>query len=425
MLRLAKTAFLLLIFSLSFMKPAIFVGGLAVTATDAIFIITCAALAAAVATGETRLRWNSFYSVLLFYFTALLISLLGSAEPQQAALKLASQAYLLALPVLACTLVDSRDELRSALRCWLAASAIVGALGAVAVAFFFLGIGGPLLEFARHDFGTLPPGPYLRVESTFPYPAMLCNYLTVSLMVLLVSHRLGWIGAAPFRLLLALIVATALFSLTPGLGGIFLAIGLWLFIRAEDRSRPLALVALAAGAGAALLFVLAATVTPIVHPTAPFLIRPPGLDLELAPSVRMMTWIDSWSRFSEHWLTGTGIGTDAAAVRYVDPSGYTHWLTDAHNVFLNLAVQCGLLGIAGLALLIFQVGRLTRPLRGDGDKLIALGLGLAWLNAFAYQGLTGSYEDARHLWVLLGLFLVAVRVAEPDGARAPAPTGRP
>ena len=43
--------------------------------------------------------------------------------------------------------------------------------------------------------------------------------------------------------------------------------------------------------------------------------------------------------------------------------------------------------------------------------MVAIALAIAWLDAFVYQGLTGSYEDARHLWVLLGLFLASYRIA--------------
>ena len=82
-----------------------------------------------------------------------------------------------------------------------------------------------------------------------------------------------------------------------------------------------------------------------------------------------------------------------------------------HNLFLNVAVQCGLLGIAAIIFLIAHVARRTCRLPWDQHRLIQVGLGLAWLNAFAYQGLTGSYEDARHLWVLLGLIVVAGRTS--------------
>ena len=410
MIRLAKIAFLLMVFSLPFMKLHVMVGDLAMTSSDLFFLVAAAALAMAVINGETKPRWIAFYAFLLAYFAAMLVSVFVAADPGRAALKLATQAYLLSLPVLAFSLIGNAGDLRNVFRTWLAATAIVALVGTATVLLFALGVGQPWLGYALHQYGTLPPGNYPRLETTFDWPAMLCNYLTVSLMILLVSRHLGWIGRAPFWLLLAGILVTAVFSLTPGLGGIFLAIGVWLNVREQDKAPAIAVASLVAGGAAALLFVLAAVVTPILHPTAPFIVHVPGLEQPLAPSVRLMTWMDAAARFMQHPLLGIGIGSDAVAVRYIDPSGNTHQLTDAHNVFLNFAVQCGLLGLAAMIVLIAQVARMTAPFRLEGSNAVRLGLGLAWLNAFAYQGITGSYEDARHLWLLLGLLLAGIKL---------------
>jgi carbon starvation protein CstA len=37
--------------------------------------------------------------------------------------------------------------------------------------------------------------------------------------------------------------------------------------------------------------------------------------------------------------------------------------------------------------------------------LIHLALSCALIGAFLYQGLSGSFEDARHLWILFGLLV--------------------
>ena len=266
MLRLAKILFFLLIFSLPFMKLDVAVGGLAANATDLLLVAAAACLAAAVLKGETKLRWNAAYGVLLAYFVAMLLSAFASPEPARAALKLTTQAYLLALPVLAFSVIESREDLRAAFGWWLAATAVTAAIGTLAVLLFAVA-DGPLLSYALHGYGTLPSGPYPRLKSTFAYPAMLTNYLTVSLMILLIARRLDWIGRPLFYLLLVPVLATSVFSLTPGLGGIFLAIGLWLYAGERIRAPRLAFAGLAGGAMAALLFVLAATVTPIIHPT--------------------------------------------------------------------------------------------------------------------------------------------------------------
>jgi O-antigen ligase len=310
--------------------------------------------------------------------------------------------------VIAAALIENLEDLRAVFRTWLAASGIVAAIAVLTVLLFAAGVEQPLGGYALHEFGTLPPGDYRRVESTFVMPAMLCNYLTVSLMILLLSWHLAWLRVTTCWVLLAMMLVTALFCLTPGLGGVFLAAGVWVWLLRRGKSTSG--LALSIGAVAAVAFLLAAAVTPIIHPTAPFLIALPWTEQELAPAVRMMTWIDAAQQFARRPLLGGGIGADAVAVRYVSPSGINHFVTDAHNVFLNIAAQCGLVGLTAIIVLVAYVVRRTAPLRIDQHRLIQTGLGLAWLNAFVYQGLTGSYEDARHLWVLLGLLLAAGKV---------------
>jgi hypothetical protein len=39
-------------------------------------------------------------------------------------------------------------------------------------------------------------------------------------------------------------------------------------------------------------------------------------------------------------------------------------------------------------------------------------LAIAWLQAWLWQGLVGSFEDTRCLWLLLGLTLAAFRLEE-------------
>jgi hypothetical protein len=108
-------------------------------------------------------------------------------------------------------------------------------------------------------------------------------------------------------------------------------------------------------------------------------------------------------------------------VQYRDPSGNLQTLTDAHDTFLSIAAQCGLVGLAALIALIVYAARTTFPLRllARDRNLVRLALGLAFLDAFAYQGLGGSYEDTRHLWLLLGLLLASRRIERSGNGSAP------
>jgi O-antigen ligase len=241
---------------------------------------------------------------------------------------------------------------------------------------------------------------------------MLCNYLTVSLCLLLAALRLRWLPNLPFVALLAGALVAALFTFSPGLAGVVLAIGLWFWLTWRERRPALAGASLLAGLTAAALSIPAMAFTPILHATAPYLIDVPGSGLVLAPSGRLMIWTDAVRSFLADPLIGRGIGQEAVLVRYLDPEGNLQRLTDAHNSFLSIAVQCGIAGLAALAAIVIDSARRTGPLRllADQSNALRLAIGLAFLNGFAFQGLGGSFEDARHLWVLLGLLLAAERL---------------
>jgi O-antigen ligase len=416
-----RALLLLLIFSTAFMQPPLHVAGLITVPTDLIFLPLALAVGAALLLRQAPWPRGRLCLLLAAYFAAMALSTLvsGTLGPRSVA-KLASQAYLLSLPLVVAALIRDETDLRHALRSWLGGTAVIGLAVVGTLLLFYLDRDNWLLGRALYTFGTLPPGDYPRVRLTFLNANMLCNYLTVSLCILFVAHRLGWISKAAAALLLAGLLLAAALTLSPGLGGIFLAAGLWLWLDWRERRRALGRVALAAGLGAAILFVPAMAVTPILHPTAPFLIHVPATDVVLAPAGRLMIWMDAARNFLADPLFGRGIGEDAVAVRYMSPSGQEQHLTDAHNTFLSLAVQCGIVGLAALLALFGFMARRTLPLRlpaaGMGVARLMLGLGL--LNGFVYQGLGGSFEDARHLWILFGLFLAALRL-ERLGLDAP------
>lgn len=405
-LALARGSLLLLVGSLPLMKISMPAFGYDVTLTDGLFLVTAALLGICLLRGETRLRWHPFFYLVAIYFAAMWLSLPSSSSPRDSLIKLATQTYLLSLPVLVFALVDSADELRRSLLTWLAASAIPAAIGAGTVLLFYAGIDRSLLHGVVHDFGLLPPGPYPRVEATFFFPAMLCNYLTISPFLLLAAFWRGWLSPTLCAALLALTVIAGIFTETAGLVGFGLALAACIYIARGGHSRTAAV----AGAAAAVFLTLAiSTVTPILHPTAPYLFHLPG-GYQVAPSVRLMTWTAAWKVFVAHPVFGAGIGTVGLSVVFLDPSGIVHVLDDAHNSYLNIAAQCGLVGVAALILMIRYVAARTRFSSFSREGSISLLLGLAWLDAFAIQGFIGSFEDARHLWVLVGLWLASSRL---------------
>lgn len=410
--RAARSLLGLCLLGLAFMQPAVPLLGFTAVPGDFLFAALFALGAVLVLLGPLRPVVDRAYWFIGAYFLAMFASAAASPAPAIAAAKLATQAYLLALPLILCSLVRDESSLRSAIRWWLGGTALVAASALVSLALFAVAPAHRLLDLTLYHFGTLPPGDYPRLRLTFLNANLACNYLTVSLALALAARHNGWIDRAPFAVLLGGILLAATATISPGLGGIVLALGVWLWLALRERNPALARPVLAATIAVALAAIAALALTPILHPTAPYWVRLPLLDLTLAPSGRLMTWSDAFANFLDRPILGRGIGSDAAAIAYRDPSGGLQHLTDAHNMFLNIAAQCGIVGLAALCALIVHAAARTLPLRlprnAAGTIRLAAGLGL--LNGLVYQGLGGSFEDARHLWVLFGLLLAADRI---------------
>jgi O-antigen ligase len=383
--KLARSAFspwmlVALVISIPLMKPAV---AYPIIIGDIVFLGLAAAIAVDGLLGRIAVEWDKALWPLPAYVAALAPSLLASGDWFASVFKLAMTGYLAALAF--ATSLAARDAaiVRQAILAWLAATAALITLTGLSLIAYSIGPDTAIYSYSRSHFGSLPPGHYPRLSLSFFNANMACNYLTVSLGLLTIAFREKWLGGTLSLFLLIGIVAAGLSTLSPGLGGIALAMGvggylLW-------RSRGL----LAAGATVAGLALFAACLSP----TTAF-----------EPSARVYIWSAAASEFIAHPVLGHGIGIEAVSVDFLNPGGFLQHVTDAHNVFLSIAVQAGLFGLAGLTLLIAYVIQLSRA------NSVALGLGLTFLNGFAYQGLTGSFEDTRHLWLLLGLLIAASRL---------------
>ena len=413
LLALASASFLLLVFSTGFIRFGVPVFGFYAVPTDALFLLTGGLWAAPLVARQTRLRWHGFFWLIAFYLAALAASALAAPDPERGLVKLATQLYLLSLPILAFNLIPDLRALRRAILVWVAAAGLISALGLLVFALFYLDRDNALLRHTLFHFGSLPPGNYPRLSLSFGNANMLCNYLSVAAAMILVARKVDLIGAGLFRFTLGGTIFSALFTVSPGIGGVALLLGLWLWAR--HSSAKLGATALIAGLGVALAFLGAAAIAPMPHPTAPFEFRLPLVGT-LAPSGRLMLWLQSAETFLRNPLLGAGLGQPSAEVFLLDPQGRRQFLTDAHNSYLNIAAQAGLPGLLALLAITLWIVRRIRPFSAPHRQVdhVRIGLGLAFVSAFFYQGLTGSFEDARHLWVLIGLFLVAERLSGED-----------
>jgi O-antigen ligase len=149
--------------------------------------------------------------------------------------------------------------------------------------------------------------------------------------------------------------------------------------------------------------------------------------MRIDPAQRLLTWTDAFSAFLSHPIDGKGLGLGVAGVYFMPPSGELQLLTDAHNFVLNVAAQGGLIMVVPLLFICIAVVRRSLPF-GSGDRdVLRTALGIAFISAFGVQGMVGSFEDARHLWVLIGLVLSSSALSpafrRPDVEQEPAETG--
>ncbi len=396
--------FLALVVLLGFGEPYIRVYGFPVQFTEIIFVVLAASVAIFFAVRRKFVSFDPVYLVFGAYFFALATSAGFSERPSLSVVKLAGEAYLIGLGLLAFLLARSPTDIRRIFLFWIGGSTIVALIAVVTIALFYIDRGSPWNFYFLHHYGSLPPGNYPRVDGTFIYPAMLCNYLNVSIVFLLGSHRLAWIRSRAFVVLMVLHLFAVAFTVTPGLGGIFLAFGIWLAWDALVRPQtPQAIVYGGLGIAAAVAFVLvsALSIRPIA--TSPYSFDVFGWRID--PTQRLLTWQGAFETLLQNPLFGKGLGLGVANVRFLAPSGQNQLLTDAHNVYLNVAGQSGILGVAALAAFTVFLFHRVRPLvrANDDCDIIRRTLLVAFVTAFAYQGLTGSFENARHLWVLFGM----------------------
>jgi len=287
--------------------------------------------------------------------------------------------------------------LRNLLLNWCVIIPLLAAFLAIAL-FYFLPESSLLPDLTYH-YGAVPVGNFPRVSSTFISASMFCNYLTVTLVFTLLAVKMKWIGKGLGAVIAFAVAVSAIFTVSIALGGVALAAGLWLW--AVSANKTIGQIGAIVCAAIAIAFLA----------IAPFsLSLLPGL----SASSRLLVWRDAINTFLADPVTGRGFGTAVANVTYQNSDGSWSLLTDAHNTFLSLAAQSGMLGLIGMIAIVIVTLR-SGFAKVEGDNFYVLrGLAIAFLAAFVYDGMTASFEDARHLWILVGLILAANRIASED-----------
>ena len=402
--RFTRFVFLALIASLGFIQIPVFVFGQPVVISDIVFLLLVVSWLSDIVRGFRPPRWHSFYWLLILYVFALILSSTFSADPLRSFSRLPAEVYLPVLAALVADVVRTPAGLRSSILSWLLGTAFAVVLGILTIVLFYVSPTSPLLEYVTYHYGAVPVGDYPRITSTFVSASMFCNYLNVSLLITILAAASAWISVRLAWVLGALIVICSGFTISAGLGGLFLGLGVAYFLYRTSTTR-LRWPVLTAAVLAALTFLFLSAVSLI--PDRGEESRFAGI--AFSPSGRISIWHDAWQTFMTNIVTGHGIGLPVANVIFRNAEGTYSVLSDAHNTYLDLAAHTGLIGLAAIiAIAVYILRRWKNVIRNRQGEVI-LWLGTAFLCAFVYQGLTGSFEHARHLWVLIGLFVAAER----------------
>lgn len=389
LVQISEWVFLALVVVLPVMQPSLLqFGTFPIPIADALFLVAMTAAGLGWLQGPRKLRVAAWPLAVLAYLAASALSAAWSIDIRSSAIKLAGTTYLCGLGWLTFQHASTPRGLRRVTTAWCLGTAITIGAAAVGVVLFYAGVTGAANPFL-YPFGSLPPGPYPRVMALFLNANALCTYAAASAMIALSATAAGDLPAWAGRLLFAGSVATAVLTVSPVIGGLLLALALWYAAALRPR-RPLAARYLSVLGGLAALAFLAATT---VSPTGE------------GPSSRVMVWNEAWQVFLQNPLLGIGLGEEVAHVHYLNASGELEYLTDAHNLWLSILAQQGLVGAAAfalvIALLIWPAERLSPS--GEPRAVRRSGLVLGLLAGVLYAGLSGAFEDTRHVWVLMGL----------------------
>ncbi len=289
-------------------------------------------------------------------------------------LKLVGHAELAVVSVISAAL--AQDE-RSAGRIRLAlvfAAGLAALLGLVGVVSYYAGRPTALLN----HYGDLLPGDYPRTRGTCVGANMLASVLATG-AVLLMAERDSARQARVRWLLLGVIGVALLFTFSRTLLAVLVGM---VAVLVAQRPTKAGWLALALGVAlVAALIIVSARYEILLDPT-----RPWDAAISDAAATRWTHWGDALSTARAHPLFGVGPGRLATA------DGWS-----AHLTWLNLWALLGLAPLAAFAVLVVRGFLGWRAAIGPAAALLVL-----VLDSFARD-----IEDMRHLWVLLGLLLVA------------------
>lgn len=147
-LRIAKFLLLFYIFSLAYIQPSIRFSGFFLSPSDLIFLLLFGVFSFLIVRGELRLKTDYFYLFIGLYFFTMIASLVFSDFSSRSLIKLLGEAYLISIPVVLMNLIESEEELRLVILCWIAGALIPLIIALISIVAFYLGSSESIFSFS-------------------------------------------------------------------------------------------------------------------------------------------------------------------------------------------------------------------------------------------------------------------------------------
>ncbi|UCC62083.1 MAG: O-antigen ligase family protein [Anaerolineae bacterium] len=418
----------LLIFAVPFGSlREISLGGMTVGAAEALIGLMLAAwLARLLAYPQETLRWPPLTLSLLIFLGAALLSLPGALSLRYSLKELIKWTEVLGLYVLTTNVLDRRRA-RTLVFCIL----LAGTASALHGWYQFFTRSGPE--------GFLLFGRFMRAYGTFEQPNPYAGYLGLIAPLALSLALPGWPvgqfkgerakgrGLVEFLFYggaLAAMVAAMAMSRSRGawLGFAVAAVAV-IAARGCRAAAALAALAVVGGLGLALGSLpsapqaLAQPLTNLLPYVRPFDVRGVEVtDANFAVVERMAHWQAGWRMWTEHPWRGVGIGNyePVYPAYYIPP--WKEPLGHAHNTYLNVAAETGLIGLLAYLILwaaaFWQAARAIRHMSGWGRAASIGVLGvLVHLSAHNFFDNLFVHNMYAHVAILLGMLPVLTNVA--------------
>jgi O-antigen ligase len=300
------------------------------------------------------------------------------------------------------TVLQRREHVKTALTLWVISAAVCG-FAAVLQLFFGDVIPGTDPQWGRMTGFTQQMNDLGGLTAVALVPALM--------VALRPSRGLGrrLIGFAPFLLIFAGLI------LSGSVGGLLAAsVAMFVWFSWSRVSARTVAILLVIGIGAAVLFNQRAadqTLTPLQRISR---VTGPQNDANATLWSRVDTYRAALQRVEQNPLIGVGLDAKSSTIDQYEP----------HNLVIGIWFKSGLVGLAGMLLIIFAVGKtgwlVLCAASVSDDKLTAVAL-LSAFAAFVAFAMSAPILYTRYGWISAAL-LIALRGVQ---LRAPAPSPSP